>query len=1532
MVETQIVRLVIRIFPVVHKRYKGVGRVISLIGLPGVNVAKCLQRVCDPRYYDGKHGDLGRSREALWRELVHSELGVMEGEICHADMEGRLCDFENYKDIDYHVFHLCSETMITKKLLTHVSDRLTSMGLHAATEMRSVQIPGIANPHDRRCGTHTEFYNCNMLSRALSLEGGSIMAWVKAFELCRAHHCMSLSPNGGAKRKGGATDPGEDMEDTLDNAILANRAATANTFDPTRPTYQLPTVLRPVYVTEPLPDYDEVAVSNGTAPTSLPSIAHDDAWCGFLEGAVTLVARPIVSEDFFMDFSKGFEIGEQPPLVRIVLLDFVIGCSDKNVAECVLSDADLEPLTTLGRQQRFHSTQANCMDTYVRQDVFGAWKAGFDKHQRTMADNYQNTMPSWAVIRLLMEKADFYAKQAIQFHCSNIMDGVYRSEILTHVSDMYKQLKSVLHDRVKANLKDWGRSHRPHEWNEVDSITQMRLLFYRALQEFNKAAKMSYTNLAIVLELFTTMMQWFIHPGNSTWSNWLIPIQVVPQKAQLYRQFHPNGSKGIVVEKPNSSGIDEIACRGFDGMMKLCNEEVTRGDGRALDLGMCKAGRETPVARERRNKVMICRNMVIAEPDPSLVNRMQSSTEERNLGDADLDAKIRVTPRNRTTIRDGTVYTTDTTEKGNRESQRWEPVGGYHIAVQATNCRITSMKNQEQWETNLVATKCMSTGRETEKTRKRNHRGDYTVNHASGSSQAVRDTNKQKQLSTLLCVLPHIAGSFIGFMNKLGFTNMEISPVTRMYMDWMYWRFDSLFSKFVGVRLSKSFQRTTQGHYGRHIADYAMARLTLEVSKHEDFDTALVRTINALSYNCLPLGGVPVWMDDSIREGMDGQLLVLHSVISSMLHVPNLNLAWLTKALQPYGNLSDQERLFVDNHADAMKLALWVKSLVDNDQFIYEQDITVHGGGVGGGDTGDGGGFRVERGSKRTYPYITTPANASDEQAFLRTRTKNKGHASDEIAAKLVQHPDMVLYSKHTGFTVDEQVGKCMIDRCSHLTLGLEDAFGTQDLCNPETLFALVRRKLGDYAVISPISETGTFRTNANIDPSYGMMQTVTVFDTHELMFGVNMTLSLLLTSMVDGTNGASSQVDERLTRSLMWLMMRDVPTQFIGQSGSKYLRKNFRGMCPGCDLHVLGGYTEPRPAYIVRPVHDHEKASNRMTQFPCDVYRTYAPEDCAHMGELAALAQNYNAVTVLDICLTYATPRYMFMYDMVYPVTFTEEGTENERRRLGYDFPDRVRGYVTITTKDPSGHPSWKIRYFDPHGPYYNTEGPDVSDIDEALSSRRTVVLPLISRHNAVIYSEQLKTFGVIQPQDLDVHMEFRPDLLTYFNSMPSVWGYSVLMEGYRSANCSHIDALTLEHNIVALASDIWIRLDVYISCKGPGGSHADASYSSTNPNQKDIYLMYIRGTVAYPTAYPKNLAQFSSIFVEIQYAGNGDTLSDRWDPLEINLDMLTAAGVYHPPRSTPPLCREDPRKLKKPCISRTGHVTLSTQGDKSG
>lgn len=1531
MVETQIVRLVVRIFPVVHENYKGMARVISLVALPGVNLAKCIQRVCDPRFYDNRHGDVARGREALWREILHAEFGVMEDTMRHDDMEGFLGDFENYQDLDHHMFHFLSECMVVWRLLAILERRFSSMGFDGTHELSRVHIPGMANPYDRRCGTEAMVINLNAYQRALALESGSILAWVEAFNLCRIHHSMMLASSGSGSGKGknaaaalAAASAMVDDEETLDDVRNTNRAQqTANDDKYTRLQYFLPSIFRPAVNAEHMDDYDEASVANGTAPGRLEDLVQTDMTWGFHEASVTMVARPMVSQDFLFDFSRGYDMGGFPPLVRIVLLDFVIGCSDPDVAECVLSDADLVPLTTFGRQQRFHSTLSNCMDTYVRQDVFGAWKGGFEKHQKIMSDKYSqgpDALDSWRVVRMLMEKADFYGQQALQFHCSNITDGVYRSEILTHIYEVYSQLKSVFHARVKENIESWGVKSRPVEWNSVDTVSQMRLLFYRGLREFNQAAHMSYTNIAIVTELFTTMIQWFIHPGNVTWSNWLIPIQVVPQKAQLYRMYHRDGSKAISVDKPNSTGLDEVTCRGFEGMMHLCNGEVTRSDGRALDLAMCKAGRETPCARERRNKVMICKNCVVAEPDPSLVNRMQSSTEERNLGDADLDAKIRVTPRNRTTIRDGTVFTTDTTEKGSRESQRWEPVGGYHIGVQATNCRINSMRNQEQWETQLVATKCMSTGRDTERKRPREHRGDFTVNHASGSSQTVRDPKKCKELSTLLCAIPHLTGAFIGMMNKLGFMGMELAPISSMYMDWMYWRFDSLFSRFVGVRLGKSFQRTTQGHYGRHISDYAMARLTLEVSKFADFDTALVRSMNVLSYNCLPLGAVAVWMDDSMREGVDGQLLVLHNVLSSMMQVPNVHLPWLMKALKPYESLSPSDRVYVDSHPDAHVLALWVKSLVDNDQFMFEQEITVHGGGGngegGGNDSAVGGaGVRIERGAKRVYPYITTPASASEEMSFLRTRTKNKGYASEEIAKKLVKHPDMVMYSKHTGFTVDEQVAKCMIDRCSHLTLGLADAFGTQELCNPETLFALTRRKLGVHSVVSPISDVVQRNMNAMIDPSYAMMQSVTVFDTQELMFGVNMNLIILLTSMCEGNSGASSQVDERLTRSLMWLMMRDVPLQFVGQTGQSYLRKNFRGMCPACDFNSLDGYTEPRPAYVVRPVHDHEKEFNRMTHFSCSVYKTYAPEDCAHMGELASLSHTYNASSVLDISLTFATPRYMFMYDRIYPIAFTQEGVEYERVRVGESMDTRVRGYLVVKRPQsiavgniPANTIYWKLRYQALSGTHFHdASGFDLAALDDALATRYTVVLPLIARHNAVIYCGITQSYGVILPEQTELRETFHGD--TYFNSQPCVWGYRVLMEGHNLSTYVHLDALNLESKIVALASNIWIRADIYFMCRGGNFGHADAPRILSNPQQTAQDMMYIPAVISYPNSYPTTMMQVSSMFVEIAYAGRGNGEQDKYVQMEINLERLYQSGVYTQAYTTPPLCHQDPR-----------------------
>ena len=105
----------------------------------------------------------------------------MQGEMRHVDMEGWLCNFDNYDDLEHPIFHFCSEAMIAEKLLVHVEKHLTSIGLRGTDEPKYVDIPGIANPFDNRYTrpghTHQQSVVQNWIKhcRALALESKSIV-------------------------------------------------------------------------------------------------------------------------------------------------------------------------------------------------------------------------------------------------------------------------------------------------------------------------------------------------------------------------------------------------------------------------------------------------------------------------------------------------------------------------------------------------------------------------------------------------------------------------------------------------------------------------------------------------------------------------------------------------------------------------------------------------------------------------------------------------------------------------------------------------------------------------------------------------------------------------------------------------------------------------------------------------------------------------------------------------------------------------------------------------------------------------------------------------------------------------------------------------------------------------------------------------------------------------------------------------------------------------------------------------------------
>jgi len=133
--------------------------------------------------------------------------------------------------------------MIVKKLLNLTCEHLNSLGLQGYDECKNISIPGLANPMDSRVGDASS--NTTKYDKALTFESKAIMAWIKAFNICRAHHIMSLSPSAKAKPTGGGGG-----DDSGNGAASNDNNGTDNPFGAGRLEYYLPCIWRPVVTGE----------------------------------------------------------------------------------------------------------------------------------------------------------------------------------------------------------------------------------------------------------------------------------------------------------------------------------------------------------------------------------------------------------------------------------------------------------------------------------------------------------------------------------------------------------------------------------------------------------------------------------------------------------------------------------------------------------------------------------------------------------------------------------------------------------------------------------------------------------------------------------------------------------------------------------------------------------------------------------------------------------------------------------------------------------------------------------------------------------------------------------------------------------------------------------------------------------------------------------------------------------------------------------------------------------------------------------
>ena len=123
-------------------------------------------------------------------------------------------------------------------------------------------------------------------------------------------------------------------------------------------------------------------------------------------------------------------------------------------------------------------------------------------------------------------------------------------------------------------------------------------------------------------------------------------------------------------------------------------------------------------------------------------------------------------------------------------------------------------------------------------------------------------------------------------------------------------------------------------------------------------------------------------------------------------------------------------------------------------------------------------------------------------------------------------------------------------------------------------------------------------------------------------------------------------------------------------------------------------------------------------------------------------------------------------------------------------------------------------------------------------------------------------------------------------------------------------VDALTMETSIVALASKIYIRGDVYLQCRGNNACHADVfstkSASASNRKQTSLQFQYVEAVITYPGQYPTQISQIYSIFAEIEYSASRESEQTFFELLELNLESIRAAGMYNVHETNRPLMKD--------------------------
>lgn len=1417
-----------RMFPVVDKtdtNNRAVIRVISMCAAPGFDLIQLIKLVTDESVNATgrfKFKTATAERASMWHQMLATEIDNMK--VATFEQSGELLSqktllYDEYTHRELHPYHMLSSLSIIKR----ATALLVQQKYLRAGTMDNFVIPGLAMilcedriERERRTALYIG---------ACEIESGNIEEWVKAHQSCTEFRETLMKTVKKKKDKNAAEDVSEDVQiEEIRNLV-----------------FHLPMLAKPnIAPSFSVEEIDEMMEDMEEEDQS-PLTYYDGEWESDLTLQVMLPAVGSESQQTQSD-TLNVPVGDirLPSNVRAILLDF-FNCNvegtgtDPEMLWNFLPGRDQLPISLPIYLKRYWLSHEHILTSLNMQDSYVSFTLGAQQLMAwCRANMMQEGVTLLQITESLFNRTIAYHRQAFSSHDANLEEGVYESNYLDDVFSLWEHLhdSTVLNETILQNYTEHisGAQHA----EDFDLISLIGLAFMRMMTRFNILhGSMSFSNINIVHELYTSMMAWF-YKSNDTWDSFYQTIQVCVQKGNLVRPSNKSFDDSFIcIEKPNSTGMDTIIVANFNNLLSSFPYVLSKnGIDRPVDFKMNRVAKETPGAMDRNGMVSLRGHDKVDQPDPKTKYKPRAYTECRNMGDADYTSLILAIPRNGQTACDNVKTTTDVVN-GSRQRdvvRRWK-VGGFHPLIFSSNTMVLKKEINEAVITLSLVCKILSSGSNRNGETEPEDRGDFVVTRASGALSKPNE-EEQKKNSALLCALPVLSGAFTGLMNYNGFIKVEIGQVAGDFLQYGIWRYNSLFSGFRSLRFEGSAQRCFDGHKARWVADASFKRLCLETLAHTDLKKAFLATHYAVAVNALPISQIIPYLDDSIREMQDAQCFIVHLIMQRVFHIPVLDLSWWYRLLSGgVGRMSVDEIDPLKND-NAKKFMDWV------DQMYYQNAFVAN-----------------HMGKADHMGFLQTVPDTSGD--FLSVKNVDYKEAFWEFGGKLASTDAAKEYNLNNGFLLSDKILAFGLKRyCEKMRLGLNTVFECRDLHNPAKLIQL-RNEIAT-ALNRGITLLRYHEVQRMESPGRQMACILSRKDgeLQEHKLTVHGLSALCLSSLL-GCNELNSNLDECISKRIIWMLCRDVPLQYLPSKGDKYIRKLYTATgSPQPAIAHLSGYAEERPQYLRRP-HEQSKFDARFSSklLPTP-YLNYANEDVVHNSEPVAHAKHYEC-TIQEIFFnTDVYHRYFLLDEVDYPCMKRGE--------------ERVH---VVTVKNSN----FVFKNFEDN--IQDTAARE--SLDRYLATNLLVLLPLIRRHNVLVRRGD-DSFGVIIPRNPALPFS----KIQYFEG------------GHYRVRCNNgtvesMNPLEVERCLMRLNSILYLRMDIYHILLS--GNPAMASKLPPLQEYKNQRNFYITTTLWYPSQVPTIDSEFASLYLQLPIKlGDGKL---KFFTFQVMMETLTSmADADHP------------------------------------